>query len=292
MDVDGISIAKALEIENASIIEGEVNAAGNLVLKNKGGTEFNAGSVVRPPQVDVFLIDGQWTKPVGAVRVHFVVIGDGGGGSGAKETGGAGASGSGGGGGGFNEDWVDADALPDTIDVVVGQGGPGGTAGNNGSNGEGTYFEGVVRAPGGFGGVTEDGGAGSGSGGGPPGNVFAGEGADGAVSFATPSAPAPGTRGGGGGGGGTYAAAPAAQQGGSPGSAGGGERGVVDADRYVSGPGGQGGDSQVASPYALPGDPGGLYGGGGGGGAASSGPAAYAAGGPGGPGLAVATTYF
>lgn len=48
MDVDGISVAKALEIENASIVEGEVNGSGFLVLTNKGGTEFNAGLVVPP----------------------------------------------------------------------------------------------------------------------------------------------------------------------------------------------------------------------------------------------------
>jgi hypothetical protein len=48
MDVTGISTTKAQEILDASIQTGTVDEAGNLVLTNGAGTEFNAGVVIEP----------------------------------------------------------------------------------------------------------------------------------------------------------------------------------------------------------------------------------------------------
>ena len=45
MDVTGISVEKAQEIENGSIVSGHVNESGHLVLVNGAGTEINAGLV-------------------------------------------------------------------------------------------------------------------------------------------------------------------------------------------------------------------------------------------------------
>lgn len=46
MQVDGISIAKATAIENASVISGTINGTGHLILTTKGGTQIDAGLVV------------------------------------------------------------------------------------------------------------------------------------------------------------------------------------------------------------------------------------------------------
>ena len=296
MDVTGIFAEKAQEIENASIVEGHVNAGGNLVLTNAGGTEFNAGSVVRTPNIQAFTTTagGTWEKPDGAILCYAYAIGGGGGGSGGKETTGAGASGAGGSGGGFNEGWFVAEGMPDTIAVTVGAGGPGGGAGQPGANGQLTELEGFIRAPGGVGANTEDGGASNGSGGADPPNFYSGEGSEGAVAFGTPNQPQSALRGPGGGGGGTFASTPTAIAGGYPGVTGWGAGNVIVASlaTLMPGPGGWGGATQVAAPYALDGAPGGLYGGGGGGGGASSGPAAYGAGGDGADGLLVVITFF
>lgn len=48
MDVSSISAERGQEIADASIVEGHVNDAGNLVLTNGAGTESNAGAVVVP----------------------------------------------------------------------------------------------------------------------------------------------------------------------------------------------------------------------------------------------------
>lgn len=48
MDVTGISTTKAQEILDASIQTGSIDEAGNLVLQNGAGTEFNAGVVIEP----------------------------------------------------------------------------------------------------------------------------------------------------------------------------------------------------------------------------------------------------
>lgn len=45
MDVSSISVEKAQEIEEASIVNGYVNSSGHLVLVNGAGAEFNAGSL-------------------------------------------------------------------------------------------------------------------------------------------------------------------------------------------------------------------------------------------------------
>ena len=60
MEVTGISVAEAQRIENASIVDGRVDASGNLVLINGAGAEFNAGKVVVP-------LAG-W--PVGSIFTH------------------------------------------------------------------------------------------------------------------------------------------------------------------------------------------------------------------------------
>jgi microcystin-dependent protein len=48
MEVDGITVAKAAEIENGLVVTGVVNPAGYLVLTTKGGTTINAGLVKQP----------------------------------------------------------------------------------------------------------------------------------------------------------------------------------------------------------------------------------------------------
>lgn len=45
MEVSGITVEKALAIENASVVSGSVNSAGQLQLQTKGGAVVNAGSV-------------------------------------------------------------------------------------------------------------------------------------------------------------------------------------------------------------------------------------------------------
>lgn len=45
MDVTSISVAKAQEIEDASIVSGHINSAGSLVLVNGAGEEINAGTI-------------------------------------------------------------------------------------------------------------------------------------------------------------------------------------------------------------------------------------------------------
>jgi len=48
MEVDGVSPERLLAVENASVVDGKVDVAGNLVLTTKGGQQKNAGSVVKP----------------------------------------------------------------------------------------------------------------------------------------------------------------------------------------------------------------------------------------------------
>lgn len=48
MEVEGISPARVKEVENASVVSGQVDASGNLVLVTKGGQQKNAGTVVKP----------------------------------------------------------------------------------------------------------------------------------------------------------------------------------------------------------------------------------------------------
>jgi microcystin-dependent protein len=48
MEVEGVSPERLLAVENASVVDGKVDVAGNLVLTTKGGQQKNAGSVVKP----------------------------------------------------------------------------------------------------------------------------------------------------------------------------------------------------------------------------------------------------
>jgi microcystin-dependent protein len=47
--VTGLTAARMLEIEAASVVDGEVDISGNLILSTHGGTSINAGSVIGPP---------------------------------------------------------------------------------------------------------------------------------------------------------------------------------------------------------------------------------------------------
>lgn len=51
MDVTSISVAKAQQIEDASIVSGSINASRQLILVNGAGAEINAGSVDLVPWV-------------------------------------------------------------------------------------------------------------------------------------------------------------------------------------------------------------------------------------------------
>lgn len=48
MEVTGISVAKAQEIADSSIVDGSIDGSGNLVLENGAGATFNAGKVYDP----------------------------------------------------------------------------------------------------------------------------------------------------------------------------------------------------------------------------------------------------
>lgn len=47
--VTGLTADRMLAIEAASVVDGDVDASGNLILTQKGGTQINAGSVQGPP---------------------------------------------------------------------------------------------------------------------------------------------------------------------------------------------------------------------------------------------------
>lgn len=48
MEVEGVSPDRVDAVEAASVVSGQVDASGNLVLTTKGGQQKNAGSVVKP----------------------------------------------------------------------------------------------------------------------------------------------------------------------------------------------------------------------------------------------------
>lgn len=81
-----------------------------------------------PAKVDVFEQHGTWLKPKGAKSIHILLIGGGGGGAAGevKATGTKALGGSGGGGGAVFMATVPADTVPDSVAIVIGEGGSGG----------------------------------------------------------------------------------------------------------------------------------------------------------------------
>jgi hypothetical protein len=257
----------------------------------------------------VYTSDATWTKPDGLQSVQVTCIGGGGGGCGGDAFAGSvspfGASAGGGGGGGLSEETLDADDLPDTVAVSVGDGGAGGPGastngellirGTNGADGDPSGFGAFVTALGGTGGgaignstVKGEGGVGDDETGGD-----GGEGANNGDFDATPGqSTSRAGAGGGAGGSGSHLIPDNGKVGGStdevPG--GGGGTGVAQQDPAIGGPGSAGGNSSTfqgggggggggagdARGFAEPpfsgdafsgaGGDGGLYGGGGGGG--------------------------
>lgn len=304
MDVEVPSWDEFEEARSASIVEGLVTSSGQLKLKNAGGTEFNAGLVIKSPKIDVVANGIPWAKPDGAKLIHVMCIGGGGAGAAAAN----GYSGGGGGGGGFNEAWINPTALGPTIACNIGYGANPALGPLDGSQ---SFFGSFVRASGGKGCMAIAPGGTPGEGGhqlGTAGNIYGGHGsspknADTGAVGAIPT-PASALRGGGGGGHGAFAATNVARQAGGGGYAGdnamiGGENGSSGTDvssAYLAGSGGSGGITQVAAPYALAGAAGGAYGGGGGGGAyvtnGAGGGIKLGAGGSGAQGLVLVVTYF
>lgn len=142
MEVHGMSVARLREMEDETIVSGGINAAGNLVLSRKDGTQVNAGKVVPDPvvippvltrKVQVYTNANAstgitWVKPANATRVRVILIGGG--------AGGPGPTGSGVGVGGAMIDvTLPASMFNSTETVTVGSGGIGGTGANNGTAG-------------------------------------------------------------------------------------------------------------------------------------------------------------
>lgn len=282
-------------------------------------------SSIRAVDVQIFTVDGTWTKPAGAKVVEVKAIGGGGGGGGGglglQSAAAVTTGGSGGGGAAAARAVITAATLPGTVAVTVGLGGFGGparsgtaalTAGAGAQPGSGgnSSFGTFLSAPGGSRGNTGTtttsaigaGGIGQEAGG----NGGASNNSTGGL---TPTSTPAGASGGGGGGiiagnavrglGGaagahlTYISATAGVGGavGSPGTAG------SDQPFVAAGVGGGGGGAlQNGSTIGLPGGAGGKYGGGGGGGGAAwtdgTTPVTTGAGGNGGDGAVVVYTYF
>lgn len=49
VDVTGLTAARMLEIEDASVVSGAVDGSGDLILTTFGGDDINAGNVIGPP---------------------------------------------------------------------------------------------------------------------------------------------------------------------------------------------------------------------------------------------------
>lgn len=167
MEVTGITVEKAQEIEDASVVSGYIApGTGHLILVTAGGTEVDAGLVVppidtgeTPTDVQIFTASGTWTKPANAQAVEVFLIGGGGGGaSGARSTPDV-FGGGGGGGAAVSKRTFRASDLTATVAVTIGAGGTGGTAPgadtavvNAGNPGGTTTFGTYLQATGGFGG--------------------------------------------------------------------------------------------------------------------------------------------
>lgn len=106
----------------------------------------------RSPQLDKFTATGTWTKPDGARSVWVRIVGGGGAGGGANGAVAPNvACGGSGGAGGYSESWYDANDLPATVAVTIGNNGSGSTGGTGGS-GTATTFGAFMTANGGSGG--------------------------------------------------------------------------------------------------------------------------------------------
>lgn len=283
---------------------------------------FQVDQGSEPDFETVYLEDATWEKPDGLVSVDVVVAGAGGGAK-SGEMGGFAetiGTGFGGGGGGFSTATFLAADLPDTVGVVVGQGGAGGAGftgealvhGNVGANGGDSSFD-SCTAGGGIGGNTgsavggdgnvEDGGAGAGSGadGADSGRGAGGGGGGGNVITLFPNEP-----GAGGDGSTDVVAAPGGAAGSSTSGAGiqtatSGGAGAAAADFRLGlgGGGGGGGGAKSSDSYSVAGNggAGGFPGGGGGGGGSiwfhtATGDSTSGNGGAGGDGVVVVLHHF
>lgn len=263
-----------------------------------------AGSAV---QVDVFTASGTWKKPAGAKAVHLLIIGGGAGGASGQvcAPGSSGNGGAGGGGGGAVEMLRLASDFGTSASVSVGKGGAGGPpsgnqSSNNGGNGGGsnvrinehitisveggrTNASGNGHLQGGAGGVggvgtyggRSNSGSGGASGGSGGGGVYLAFHAGGPVAYpqtvnpnGSHSAPSGRTDG-----------APGIDMAGDPRFSG-----------YIPGMGGGGGASSLLSNGGAGGKA--VFGGGGGGGGAARTPYQSGAGGIGGDGLVIITTFM
>lgn len=255
---------------------------------------------VAPPDtlIDVFTVDGAWTKhPLLVSADAWVIAGGGGAGSGAVNLNATNnPGGKGGGGGGFSSGTFAAAELDAIETITVGRGGDGGAAVTHA-----TKADGIAGASGGassFGAHLIAGGGGGGGGGkssgsfpgtGGTGDVAGGNGGNGALSGPPGTPGASSARGGGGGGGGggsdNVGTAPgtaggagdtagASSAGGAGGTVPGGAGGVGATSSTNGAGGGGGGGAGANSAFKFSGGNGangGSYGGGGGGGGSARG---------------------
>lgn len=297
-----------------------------LPLNASNQAEASGATEEEEVQVEMFTVDGTWTKPDGArfVNVRLISAGSGGG-SGSR---GPAASDRGGGGGGCGgtaqEATFPAESLPSSVAVVVGAGGAGGAAqtvdnsnGFSGTAGTASSFGDFLHAVGGSAGAAGQTLGGLGGAGGVAGAIFGtdtnlGPGGDGGIGSGTGGPAAVGDDGnlasaGGGGGGGGIDAADVNDSGNNGGGGSleratpfaGGASSIGEAGESASalgnvqgGGGGGGGGGAISGDPGTAGGAGGFPGGGGGGGGASFDGQLSGAGGTGGNGLVVVTTFF